>query len=288
MFSYRLLQSIEQFEQKLIDSTLLSNTSEPAVILQSPNFFVIASLTCSTLNQSFPGQSISSSNNLTVNVASAGISLLLLFNESLIAGAIDLPENFAGITDKTLSSNETDGDNIPDAAKCSKPAAVIFHGFKNAKLFQSASAEKSNLNVQSDDILLGDELRAVNSMVLSASIIGDLNTSHLTTEMSFLLQERTPLVSCSCPALSNDFYEFLQMPNINNGKKLPCIDNSVGYSTTQNRSTPGRHLILFLHPFCRAESISAAMHTHPKETSACSNYKNSPHGKSHCLSADVL
>ena len=47
---------------------------------------------------------------------------------------------------------------------CSRPIGVVFHAFQNAKLFQSASAERGTLQLQSSDLLLGDELQIVNSL----------------------------------------------------------------------------------------------------------------------------
>ena len=193
-FKYRLLKSIEQFEQKLINSQLLSNTSAPAVVFQAPNFVVSGYLTCSTVNQSFPGMSLLSSNSLGVNVSSDSRNLTSLI-DLLVAAAIDLPKDFASNSNEELSPNRTNGDNFVDNDQCSKPVAVIFHIFKNAKLFQSASADGSNLAGKSDDLSLGDDLRAVNSLVVSASLTDGLNTSYLEKEMSFLLEERMVLVS---------------------------------------------------------------------------------------------
>ena len=142
--------------------------------------------------------SLSSSNSLNVNVSSDSRNLTSLIGNLLVAAAIDLPKDFASNVNEELSPNTTD-DDLVDVDQCSRPVAVIFHIFKNSKLFQSASSERSNIALQSD-LLLGDELKAVNSLVVSASLTDGLNTSHLETEMSFLLEERTLLVGHLIPS----------------------------------------------------------------------------------------
>lgn len=188
IFSTRLLESVDAFERLLINSSLLSNSTSTAVILHAPLFAVAATVACPTTNASFPGKSFRSSKDLSIS-ADGTANLNLLIEEADTIAAVNLPKNFAELTGGTIPTKKNNVNNCP------KPVAIVFHVFRNGKMFQSASAESSNLQLPVTGLLLGDDLRVINSYVVSASLTDGLNTSHLQRSMTFVLAEEAPLVS---------------------------------------------------------------------------------------------
>lgn len=183
-FSYRLLEAVDAFEHKLIDSSLLSNSTS-AFSLETPLFAVAASVACPMSDNPFPGKSSSFSEALPLSSESA-TNLSSLLGKSTSSAVLNLPKNFADSSGENFTNNVT---------SCPQPLAVVFHVIKNGKLFQSASADSSNLQLPDNQLSLGDELRVINSLVVSASLTYGLNTSHLKRNMNFLVQERVNLVS---------------------------------------------------------------------------------------------
>ena len=154
---------------------------------------VAASLLCPTFKLSFPGSSfqIESANTLKGSVKEATNLTVLLYADDSV-GNVNLPENFAPTVDSNASPKEASLNN----GKCSEPVAVVFHAVKNAKLFQSVAGDRRNLKLPSQDVVLGNALRVINSVVVSATVISEgLNTSSLHTDMEFLLEETINLVS---------------------------------------------------------------------------------------------
>lgn len=184
-FVCRLLAAVDVFEQKLIDSSLLKNSS--TVILEAPLFAVAATLSCASYHSAFPGKSFSSTNSLPLSVDSSK-NLSWVISDSDIVVGVDLPANFAEKSRRLQILNSTSGKN------CSLPFAATFHVVRNGRLFQSASAEPSNLDLPGSDLSLADDLRVINSLVVSASITDVLNTSYLSKNMSFLLEEQVHVV----------------------------------------------------------------------------------------------
>lgn len=199
---FRLINAVGLFEQKIIDSSLLSNSSHPTVVLTSSHFVVAAARSCPTSRSSFPGKSLQSTDSLLVNL-SRSLNLSHFISNGFVAAAVDLPENFAESVENLPSSNRTLQTDSNETEVCDTPLAAVFHVFRNGRLFQSASAEKSNLQLPSDDVLLGDELKMINSLIVSATLSQGLNTTHLSSDMSFLLEEQVASVSESVQGISS-------------------------------------------------------------------------------------
>lgn len=97
-------------------------------------------------------------------------------------------EGFFTAQNNSLDSNETE-------SFCQERVAVVFHAFRNSKLFQSATGEKENLELPSDELLLGKDTSVVNSLVMSATLSEGLDTDHLVNDVELLFEELVSAVS---------------------------------------------------------------------------------------------
>ena len=199
----RLLERIDEFEKKLLDSSALQNTTKP-LTFSGENFAVVAQLTCIDNETGFPGRSIISMpafNNLVVNITDNVLNLHDFIQNDGVHSAMTLPTNFAthADTNKQTNGNSTsssDNSTVVNgaAARCQQPIAVAFHVFSNSKLFQSSTGSADNLNLPSTGLLLGQDLSVINSAVISASLSPGLNTDSLVKDAVLLFQEIVPIV----------------------------------------------------------------------------------------------
>ena len=204
---FRLLERIDQYEKKLLDSSALQNSTEP-LTSSGKNFAVAAELTCINNETGFPGKSLLSMrvfNNLIVNITDTALDLEKLVRDRNISAAMTLPEKFAARIhavrfpnkNKTVTENSSTAKSTLD--KCENPVAVVFHVFNTSKLFQSSTGSSDNLDLPpSSGLLLGQDLSVINTAVVSATLSAGLQTDRLLEDALLLFEDVVPLVRIIC------------------------------------------------------------------------------------------
>ena len=192
-----MIQTVETFEKALIESSLLQNSTSP-VEFKGETFAVVAQLTCFSNETGFPGRSFFANpdmSDLNIRVEQQELDTDLAIVRGEEQAGVNLPNGFAVPIEGGLLSpkNATSFENTSSA--CEKPVAVIFHAFNNSNLFQSAAGRKDNLVVNDSQLLLGDVLGVVNSLVVSATLSSGLNTDELAKDAELLFEEAVPMVS---------------------------------------------------------------------------------------------